>query len=170
MSITEDSSKFILEALFSPRMFLNSLCDTMQVTLFSVHCAACTIYLLADRYHDQEQTWLWVTLEDFHHKSVWLRYVRSLYWAITTSTTTGYGDLHPMNSGEMVFDIFYMLYNLGLNSYLIGNMTNFVVQATMRTRKFVSKFSLCTLQFWLCSLDVVSRLQFSFFSRYSKFV
>ena len=40
----------------------------------------------------------------------------------------------------MIFDIFYMLFNLGLTSYLIGNMTNLVVQGTSRTRNFVSSF------------------------------
>ncbi|KAI3906806.1 hypothetical protein MKW98_004839 [Papaver atlanticum] len=47
----------------------------------------------------------------------------------------GYGDLHPVTTVEMVFDIFYMLFNLGLTSYLIGSMTNLVVHGTSRTRK-----------------------------------
>ena len=60
-----------------------------------------------------------------------------MYWSITTLTTTGYGDLHAENSREMLFDIFYMLFNLGLTAYLIGNMTNLVVHGTSRTRNFV---------------------------------
>ncbi|KAF1890912.1 hypothetical protein Lal_00037483 [Lupinus albus] len=36
----------------------------------------------------------------------------------------------------MVFDIAYMLFNLGLTSYIIGNMTNLVVHWTSRTRNF----------------------------------
>lgn len=64
----------------------------------------------------------------------------SVYWSITTLTTTGYGDLHATNTKEMIFDIFYMLFNLGLTSYIIGNMTNLVVHGTSRTRRFVSKF------------------------------
>ncbi|KAJ6435312.1 hypothetical protein OIU84_000491 [Salix udensis] len=36
----------------------------------------------------------------------------------------------------MIFDIFYMLFNLGLTAYLIGNMTNLVVHGTSRTRRF----------------------------------
>ncbi|KDP32353.1 hypothetical protein JCGZ_13278 [Jatropha curcas] len=59
-----------------------------------------------------------------------------MYWSITTLTTVGYGDLHPVNTREMVFDIFYMLFNLGLTAYLIGNMTNLVVHGTSRTRRF----------------------------------
>lgn len=60
-----------------------------------------------------------------------------MYWSITTLTTVGYGDLHAQNANEMVFNVFYMLFNLGLTAYLIGNMTNLVVHVTGRTRNFV---------------------------------
>lgn len=53
-------------------------------------------------------------------------------------TTVGYGDLHAVNTVEMIFSIFYMLFNLGLTAYLIGNMTNLVVEGTRRTMEFVS--------------------------------
>lgn len=53
-------------------------------------------------------------------------------------TTVGYGDLHAVNTAEMVFIIVYMLINLGLTAYIIGNMTNLVVEGTSRTMEFVS--------------------------------
>lgn len=109
------------------------------VTLFAVHCAACFYYLIAARYHDPAETWIGSSAalgKNFLSENVWNRYVTSTYWSITTLTTVGYGDLHPVNSREMIFDIFYMLFNLGLTAYLIGNMTNLVVHGTSRTRKF----------------------------------
>ncbi|XP_051114033.1 potassium channel AKT1-like [Andrographis paniculata] len=106
------------------------------VTLFAVHCAACFNYLLAARYPNPDKTWIGAAIEDFHEKSLWILYVTSIYWSITTLTTVGYGDLHAENIREMIFDIFYMLFNLGLTAYLIGNMTNLVVHATSKTRKF----------------------------------
>ncbi|KAG8077394.1 hypothetical protein GUJ93_ZPchr0007g5451 [Zizania palustris] len=106
------------------------------VTLFAVHCAACFYYLLADRYPDPTKTWIGNYMADFHQRSLWIRYVTSIYWSITTLTTVGYGDLHAENTGEMVFNIFYMLFNLGLTAYLIGNMTNLVVHGTSRTRNY----------------------------------
>ncbi|THG17965.1 hypothetical protein TEA_021230 [Camellia sinensis var. sinensis] len=107
------------------------------VTLLAVHCAGCFYYRLADRYKDPKNTWIGLAMGNFHEKSLWIRYVTSMYWSITTLTTTGYGDLHPVNTQEMIFDIFYMLFNLGLTSYLIGNMTNLVVHITSRTRQFI---------------------------------
>ncbi|MBA0586692.1 hypothetical protein Gorai_017422 [Gossypium raimondii] len=59
-----------------------------------------------------------------------------MYWSITTMTTVGYGDLHAVNTMEMIFIIFYMLFNLGLTAYIIGNMTNLVCEGTRRTMEF----------------------------------
>ncbi|XP_037455409.1 potassium channel KAT1-like isoform X1 [Triticum dicoccoides] len=108
----------------------------ISVTLFAVHCAGCFNYMLADRYPYPENTWIGAVMPTFRSESLWTRYVTALYWSITTLTTTGYGDLHAENPREMLFDIFYMLFNLGLTAYLIGNMTNLVVHGTSRTQKF----------------------------------
>ncbi|WZZ13971.1 hypothetical protein YC2023_107060 [Brassica napus] len=108
----------------------------ISVTLFAVHCAGCFNYLIADRYPNPRKTWIGAVYPDFKETSLWNRYVTALYWSITTLTTTGYGDLHPENPREMLFDIFFMMFNLGLTAYLIGNMTNLVVHWTSRTRSF----------------------------------
>ncbi|GFP92656.1 potassium channel akt1 [Phtheirospermum japonicum] len=109
------------------------------VTLFAVHCAGCFYYLLAAHYHDPRNTWIGSNMPDFLEQSLWIRYVTSIYWSITTLTTVGYGDYHAQNTREMLFSLFYMLFNLGLTAYLIGNMTNLVVQGTSKTRQFRDK-------------------------------
>ncbi|KAK9093493.1 hypothetical protein Syun_028404 [Stephania yunnanensis] len=78
----------------------------------------------------------WRSDPTLQRRSLWNRYVMAMYWSITTLTTTGYGDFHAQNPREMMFDTFYMLFNLGLTAYLIGNMTNLVVHGTSRTRNF----------------------------------
>ncbi|KAI3781881.1 hypothetical protein L2E82_11909 [Cichorium intybus] len=106
------------------------------VTLFAVHCAGCFYYYLAAHYPQPGKTWIGYGNEGFKEESLWIRYVTSMYWSITTLTTVGYGDLHAQNRREMIFVICYMLFNLGLTSYLIGNMTNLVVHGTSKTRQF----------------------------------
>ncbi|CAO1946030.1 unnamed protein product [Urochloa humidicola] len=108
----------------------------ISVTLFAIHCAGCINYLIADRYPDPRRTWIGAVMPDFRESGLWARYVTSLYWSITTMTTTGYGDLHAENTREMLFGVAYMLFNLWLTAYLIGNMTNLVVHSTSRTRDF----------------------------------
>ncbi|XP_042417214.1 potassium channel KAT4-like [Zingiber officinale] len=103
------------------------------VTLFAVHSAGCVYYWMAIHYHDKERTWIGSTVPDFEDRSIWLGYTYSMYWSITTLSTVGYGDLHAWNTGEKIFTIFLMLFNIGLTAYLIGNMTNLIVHAATRT-------------------------------------
>ncbi|KAG2700062.1 hypothetical protein I3760_07G216200 [Carya illinoinensis] len=84
---------------------------------------------------DRKFSYFWVRCAKLIF-GLFIQYVTSVYWSITTLTTTGYGDLHATNTKEMIFDIFYMLFDLGLTSYIIGNMTNLVVHGTSRTRRF----------------------------------
>ncbi|XP_047948704.1 potassium channel KAT3-like [Salvia hispanica] len=108
----------------------------VSVTLFAVHSAGCFNYMIADRYPDPQKTWIGAVYPDFKQLSLWDRYITALYWSIVTLTTTGYGDLHAENPREMLFGICYMMFNLGLTAYIIGNMTNLVVHWTSRTRAF----------------------------------
>ncbi|XP_047973159.1 potassium channel KAT3 [Salvia hispanica] len=103
------------------------------VTLFAVHTAGCFYYWLAVHYRVSSDTWIGSQVPHFEQRSVWLGYTYSMYWSIVTLTTTGYGDLHAENTGEKIFSIFYMLFNIGLTAYLIGNMTNLIVHSSMRT-------------------------------------
>ncbi|CAL0323168.1 unnamed protein product [Lupinus luteus] len=106
----------------------------LQVTLFTVHAAGCFFYFLGSQ-GDPKLTWLGIVAEDYD-KSLWGQYVLSLYWSIVTVSSVGYGDLHPVNTKEMAFSIIYMLFNLALTSYLIGNMTNLVVHWTNKTKRY----------------------------------
>lgn len=108
----------------------------VSVTLFAVHSAGCFNYMIADGYPDPRKTWIGAVYPDFKQMSLWDRYIAAMYWSIVTLTTTGYGDLHAENSREMLFGVCYMLFNLGLTAYIIGNMTNLVVHWTSRTRGF----------------------------------
>ncbi|MED6207356.1 RAC-beta serine/threonine-protein kinase [Stylosanthes scabra] len=108
----------------------------LSVMVFSVHCGGCLYYMVADRYPHKGKTWIGAVNPNFRETNLWIRYISAMYWSITTMSTVGYGDLHAVNTFEMIFIIFYMLFNLGLTAYLIGNMTNLVVEGTRRTMEF----------------------------------
>ncbi|XP_052208872.1 potassium channel KAT3 isoform X2 [Diospyros lotus] len=103
------------------------------VTAFTVHSAGCFYFWLATHYKTPANTWIGAHVSHFENRSIWLGYTYSIYWSIVTLTTVGYGDLHAENTGEKIFNIFYMLFNIGLTAYLIGNMTNLVVHSAVQT-------------------------------------
>ncbi|KAG6398671.1 hypothetical protein SASPL_140138 [Salvia splendens] len=102
------------------------------------HFAACLAYLLAVQYPDEGNTWIGSAIPNFKETSLWIRYISALYWSTTTMTTVGYGDIHAQNTLEMAFIICYMLFSFGLTAYIIGNMTDLVVEGTRRTMEFRS--------------------------------
>lgn len=56
-----------------------------------------------------------------HEVSPDMLYSASLYWAITTITSVGYGDITPQNADEMRFCTFFLLIGSILWAYIIGN-------------------------------------------------
>lgn len=103
------------------------------MTLFAVHSAGCFYYWMATNYQIKKNTWIGTEIDNFEDRSIWLGYTYAMYWSITTLTTVGYGDLHAENTGEKLFNMVFMLFNIGLTAYLIGNMTNLIVHSATRT-------------------------------------
>lgn len=52
------------------------------------------------------------------------RYVRALYWAVTTLATVGYGDVTPSNDAQRIYAIVVMLLGVGTYGFVIGNVAS----------------------------------------------
>lgn len=51
------------------------------------------------------------------------RYVGALYWAFTTMTTVGYGDILPMNDGERLYCSIIMVLGATVFGYIVGSVS-----------------------------------------------
>ena len=77
----------------------------------------------ADMEWKANSTW-WgaMGLHDEEKYGVWDLYVASLYWAFTTMTTVGYGDILPVTRDERITAILVMIIGATLFGYVIGNV------------------------------------------------
>lgn len=122
---------------------LTRIVKLITVELYCTHTAACGFYYLATTLPPAREGGTWIgslSLGDaryinFREVDLLTRYVTSLYLAIVTMATVGYGDIHAVNTREMAFTVVYISFSIVLSAYLIGNMTALIVKGS-RTERF----------------------------------
>ncbi|KAJ0977197.1 hypothetical protein J5N97_012671 [Dioscorea zingiberensis] len=120
----------------------------ITVELYCTHTAACIFYYLATTIPRVDEGYTWIgslTMGDhkytnFREIDFWTRYITSMYFAIVTMATVGYGDIHAVNTREMIFIMIYVSFDMILGAYLIGNMTALIVKGS-KTERFRDKMT-----------------------------
>ena len=77
---------------------------------------------------DEDSTINWLNrfkgrTEAHESTGLWDKYAISLYWAFTTVTTVGFGDIVGTTSTEYMVVLFGMLVGASVFGYVIGNVT-----------------------------------------------
>lgn len=57
-----------------------------------------------------------------------MKYVNSVYWAVATMTTIGYGDISPQTPLERLFGIAFLLVACGVFSFTMTTIGNALQQ------------------------------------------
>ncbi|KAL7094338.1 hypothetical protein ACP275_11G097300 [Erythranthe tilingii] len=120
----------------------------IAVELYCTHTAACIFYYLATTIPEEKEGYTWIgslklgdySYSHFREIDIWKRYTTSLYFAIVTMATVGYGDIHAVNLREMIFIMIYVSFDMILGAYLIGNMTALMVKGS-KTERYRDKMT-----------------------------
>uniref|UniRef100_A0ACD5ZRR3 Uncharacterized protein n=1 Tax=Avena sativa TaxID=4498 RepID=A0ACD5ZRR3_AVESA len=112
------------------------------VELYCTHTAACIFYYLATTLPELMEGHTWIgslqlgdySYSNFREIDITTRYITSMYFAIVTMATVGYGDIHAVNVREMIFIMIYVSFDMVLGAYLIGNMTAMIVKGSETER------------------------------------
>ena len=104
---------------------IKSLVSLLLYIIFLAHIAACIWHFVGTNpINDPDETW--IIKFGFEFSSLWERYVASLFWAVTTMLTVGYGDITPTNTAERLVNISIMLAGCGLFAYSMNSIGTIV--------------------------------------------
>jgi Ion transport protein len=92
---------------------------------FFLHWLACIFFLISNlEIADNPKRKTWITLlNQGDAKSAIDAYIASASWALTTVSSTGYGDIYPLTNEEKIFGIFALMISCGIFSYVVGVMS-----------------------------------------------
>ena len=110
-----------------------TLIRNFSVALFVTHFSACIMYFLARLDDFSDNTWLGPLVFELNGFE---RYCTSLYWSIITFTTVGYGDFSPVNAGEQIWGMIFMMTNIVIASWIIGSITLLILKNDENTGEY----------------------------------
>ncbi|PWA53533.1 Ankyrin repeat-containing protein [Artemisia annua] len=128
----------MLEKDIRIKYLFSRIMKLIVVEFYCTHTAACIFYYLATTMPASQEEYTWIgslklgdySYSNFRDIDLLKRYVTSLYFAIITMTTVGYGDIHAVNVREMIFIMVYVSFDMVLAAYLGGNITALVVRGS----------------------------------------
>jgi hyperpolarization activated cyclic nucleotide-gated potassium channel 2 len=123
------------------------------IMIFLAHMEACSWYGLATRSYvppgnelaDGESPVTWVQRQEKLEPAFaaerdfvvpWGRYTASLYWAFTTMSTVGYGDIYPVNQVERGFAIASMIVACCSFAMIVGGLQQVLAKFGQERQEF----------------------------------
>ena len=128
-----------IQDFFQVNSRLVKLTKFLIIVCFCVHLMGC-IWFFSAKLTDFEPD-SWVVRCGFMDSSTYEQYIASVYWAVTTMVTVGYGDIAAKTWMEMVFAIVWMFIGVGFYSFTVGSLSSFLTSVDTRDSILSSKMA-----------------------------
>ena len=104
-----------------------------------VHIMAC-LWVFIAKIEDSPDSWL--VHRGFQDGSIRNQYIASVYWAFTSISTVGYGDITPNTSLERCLSIFWMVCGVYFFSFTIGSLSSILSNIDTKETVLITKLAI----------------------------
>ncbi|EGR29530.1 hypothetical protein IMG5_154180 [Ichthyophthirius multifiliis] len=109
------------------------------LVLYIAHFCGCLYFYVGNQtYLNNEINWI---EENQLSESLFQgKYICSLYWAVITMLTVGYGDIRPYNIKERIIVIFITIFSCGIYAYALNRIGQLVQEIVQQDQEFRQNF------------------------------
>jgi len=118
-------------------------CSVFVYMLLLCHLMACGMKIIDEGFLENYRA----GTDDAVAGSIWKEYLAALYWAMTTLTTVGYGDIIPTSDVERIYSTAAMVIGGGFYGYVVGSITSMVANNDLNASAYYERMDL--IQAWL---------------------
>ncbi|OMJ83984.1 hypothetical protein SteCoe_14969 [Stentor coeruleus] len=106
--------------------------STFSMILLSLHIISCLWF-----YEFDPDTW--ISRQGMIDSELFDLYLTSIYWALTTLGTFGYGDITPKTTGELLLAMLWMVVAIYFLSFAISSLSSLISSNEEGKRKILDK-------------------------------
>jgi hypothetical protein len=116
------------------------LCGSFVTIIVLIHIISCFWYYSSriEKFHPET----WVVRNGYVDKDIGTIYIASIYWAITTISTVGYGDISATTNLEKLISIIWMMFGLYFFSFTIGSLASMLGNIDTKENVLYNKLAL----------------------------
>lgn len=136
-------TNFLLEQI---QIFLNinhsmmRLFATIAGILISLHLVGCFWYMTALFSTNDYDSWIF--RYGYEDESTYTLYLTSVYWAITTLTSIGYGDIVPFSDSELIFTIIWIAATMYFLSFTVSSLSTVITMIDIKKQNLDLKLAM----------------------------